>query len=265
MFHREILAVIFVLALSVAACGIGSGPTPTSAPVPVPDEVPLPEAANVSGSWIGSMYDAVQNSTFSMAMEIAQASDQTITGTAIITSPERSETYDLTGAFDGTTLRLTELNGRYFTAVLSGETLTGTISWEGYDNPTNAWGQFTVSRGTAGGASGGLSPSSDVSGEWTGNMNDLASGSNCSMGLILDQGPDEYVTGHVHFTCPTTDELYDLTGSFDGTTLKLLDMNNRYFTATRSDDTLTGYVTWGVFDDPTSAWGQYTLTRVSTP
>jgi uncharacterized protein (DUF2147 family) len=264
MFNRKALVVLSIIMILVTACGGRSTPTPTGEPVPLPDTVPMQAAADVTGDWTGNLSDLTNGGTCTMELTLNQASDMTISGSVHFTCPVTNELYDVSGSFDGTTLHLQEVNNRYFTATLSGETLAGYVAWGVYDNPANAWGQFTLTRGGAGSTEGVVPPgetTTDPQGTWSGMMH-FNDGSTFFVLAYLESQPDDNWNASFTWVEFSVGKFYRLSGTMDNGTLHLNGEDGVYsLTASIQGSDLTGYLANGCFDCPEQANGTFSLQR----
>ncbi len=105
-----------------------------------------PAAANLSGTWGGTMTDS--NGIWDITLVVSHAPPASeITGTITLAMGDYAENYEITGTFDGATLHFAETEGRHFTATYASGTLTGYIAWNCYDCPDQSVGTFTLSQG----------------------------------------------------------------------------------------------------------------------
>jgi len=102
----------------------------------------------------------------------------------------------------------------------------------------------------------------DLSGTWTGTLHDAGQDYDFGMTLTISQTADGGVTGEMVLMGEWEDR-YSVTGTFDGTTLRIQEPEERYFTAAYAADTLTGHANWSCYDCPDGAWGTFTLSRTS--
>ncbi len=103
----------------------------------------------------------------------------------------------------------------------------------------------------------------DIGGTWNGQFLDLAGGIQRIATLTIERGEGNVVTGSIAFNTldATMPEFYAVSGTYDGTILRVSESQGRYFWGDFSGGTWNGYGSWGCYDCPDSAWAQFTLQR----
>ncbi|MBU2609436.1 MAG: MSCRAMM family adhesin SdrC [Chloroflexi bacterium] len=103
----------------------------------------------------------------------------------------------------------------------------------------------------------------DIGGTWNGQFLDLAGGIQRIATLTLERGEGEAITGAIAFNTldAAMPEFYAISGTYDGTTLRVSSSQEHFFWGAFSGDTWNGYAAWGCYDCPDSAWAQFTLQR----
>lgn len=262
MFNRKSLIILSMVILLLAACGGRVTPTPTDAPVALPDSEPA--VTDVTGDWTGNLNDLVVGVTCTMDLTLNQAPDMTVTGNVHFTCPSTNELYDVNGTFDGTTLHIQDPYGRFFTATLSGETMTGYVGRDVYDDGNNAWGQYTLTRGSAGSSegvvpSGGLT--TDPQGTWSGLIQFTDGSTAFSLATLSAQSGDTWGASF-SWVLPSFGVFYLMQGNLENGTLKLLDTTgSKSLNASIQAGNLTGYLAPGCFDCPEQANETFSLLR----
>ncbi|KAF0107786.1 MAG: Colossin-A [Anaerolineaceae bacterium] len=107
------------------------------------------------------------------------------------------------------------------------------------------------------------SAATDISGTWNGQFTDLAGGIERIATLTLERGEGDAITGSIAFNTldAAMPEFYAVSGTYDGTILRVSSSQGHHFWGDFSGGTWNGYGAWDCYDCPGSAWAQFTLQR----
>ncbi|HEY2981861.1 MAG TPA: hypothetical protein VGJ22_11815 [Anaerolineales bacterium] len=142
---RALRALAALLAAALACNQPGLQPTAQSSVTEPAEQVA--SAPDLAGLWTGEFHEITGDlRTFSATLEILRASDGSITGTFGISQADGSfkESYAINGTINEQGIRFSESGGRFFSASVAKEQMTGFVAWKCYD--CEYWGAFELTR-----------------------------------------------------------------------------------------------------------------------